>query len=51
MTAELKIVELHSPAANDIPEALRLLANEIEKGEFGDAHNLAWVVDCGNSRV
>lgn len=39
------------PAASDIPNALRKLAQQIEDGEFEDAHNLAWAIDCGHSRI
>lgn len=35
----------------DVPRALKALADAIERGEYGDAHNVAWVVDCGDSRV
>jgi len=35
----------------DIPASLRLLADQVEKGEYGDAHNLAWVIDCGDSVI
>lgn len=35
----------------DVPRTLRALADAIERGEYGDAHNVAWVVDCGDSRV
>ena len=39
-----------SPAAQDIPAALRKLADGIEAGEYGDAHNVAWIIDCGDGR-
>lgn len=35
----------------DIPARLRDLADQIEAGKFDDAHSLAWVIDCGNSRI
>ncbi|MCR4297380.1 MAG: hypothetical protein NUV75_01315 [Gallionella sp.] len=35
----------------DVPRVLRALADAIERGEYGDAHNVACVVDCGDSRV
>jgi hypothetical protein len=50
MTAQLlKLPE--QPAAQDIPAALRLLADSVERGDFDAAHNLAWVIDCGDGRV
>jgi hypothetical protein len=35
----------------DVPARLRALADQIEAGDYDDAHNLAWVIDCGNGRV
>ncbi len=44
---------LKFPAQNvgDIPRGLRELAEQIEKGQFGDAHTLAWVIDCGDANI
>ena len=47
----LKVVELNTGDLSDIPRALRELADRIERGEYDSAHNLAWVLDCGDSRV
>ena len=47
----LKLVTLKSGNLTDIPAALRLMADRIEAGEYGDAHNLAWVIDCGDGRT
>ena len=48
----LKLIDFPDrPATQDIPSALRLLAAQIQAGEFDDVHNLAWVIDCGDSRV
>lgn len=48
----LKLVDFPPrDAALSVPAALRKLADQIEAGELGDAHNLAWVIDCGDSRV
>ena len=38
-------------AVQNVPEALRSLAASIEAGEFGDAHNIAYVVDCGEQEL
>lgn len=38
-------------AARDIPTALRKLADEIAAGDFGDAHNLVWIIDSGGGRL
>lgn len=39
------------PGCADVAAALRELADSIDRGDKGDAHNLAWVLDCGASRV
>lgn len=49
MTATL--VSLPDRDLRDIPRALRDLADSIEAGEYGAAHNLAWVIDCGDNRI
>lgn len=49
MSAQL--LNLPDRDLGDVPRALRKLADEIEGGEFGDAHNCAWVVDCGDKRI
>lgn len=38
-------------AALDIPKALRVLADEIEAGNHGDAHSLLWVIDAGDGGI
>lgn len=38
-------------AAMGIPEALRELADNIEKGYYNQAFNLVWAIDCGNGRL
>lgn len=45
------LVELPVTYAANLPEKLRKLAEQIEAGDFGDAHTLAWVMDCGDSRI
>lgn len=48
----LKVVEFpNRPACQNIPEALRELAQTIEDGGYEDAHNLVWAIDCGDGRV
>lgn len=47
----LNVVPMPAATATDVPEALRKLASQIEAGEYGDAHVLAWVIDCGNQRI
>lgn len=48
----LKVLEFpSSPGCTDVAAALRRLADGIEAGEYGDAHNLAWSLDCGDGRI
>lgn len=46
----MKLVTLPVSNINDIPNGLRKLAEQIKSGAFGDAHNLAWIIDCGDSK-
>lgn len=46
-----EVVKLPPTCFVDVPNALRELAKGIEAGEYGEAHNLAWVVDCGEGRI
>jgi len=51
MTA-LKVLQFPNlPGCQDVAAALRELADEIDKGTKGDAHNLAWALDCGDGEV
>ena len=50
MTAQLLDFPLNSSML-DIPSALRELADQIERGEHGDAFSLMWVIDTGNSQM
>ncbi len=45
------VLQLPDRDLTDVPRALRALADGIERGEYGDAHNVAWVVDCGSTRM
>ena len=47
----LKLVEFPASGIIDVPTSLRNLADAIERGDYGDAHNVAWVVDCGDSHI
>jgi len=47
----VKVVQFPASGVEDVPTSLRNLADSIESGNFGDAHNLAWVIDCGDGRV
>ena len=41
----LKVVTLPATMANDIVGTLRLIADQIERGEYGTVTNLAWVME------
>ena len=47
----LKVIDFPLTNISDVPNALRHLADNIEAGEYGDAHNLAWVIDQGNGQI
>lgn len=47
----MNIVELPVHNIGDLARGLRALADGIDAGEYGDAHNVAWVVDCGGGRI
>lgn len=38
-------------AALDVPESLRMLADDIEAGEHGASHSLLWIIDCGDGDI
>lgn len=42
------IIELPDRNLTDVPDGLRALARAIEAGEYADAYNVAWVIDCGD---
>lgn len=45
------LVQFPAQDIRDVPQKLRTLAEDIEAGRYDDAHNLAWVIDCGSARV
>ena len=47
----MNILSLPARNVQSIPEGLRQLATQIEEGLFADAHNLVWVIDCGDSQI
>ena len=47
----MKLITFPKNTLANIPAGLRKLAEEIEDGEFNDAHNLAWVIDCGDGVI
>lgn len=47
----LNVVRFPERDLKDIPATLRRIADGIERGEYGDAHNLVWVIDEGDSEI
>lgn len=47
----MKLIELPVKDIADLARGLRAIADGIEAGDYDDAHNLAWVLDCGNGRI
>ena len=45
------VVKLPDLDLADVPRTLRNLADAIERGEYGQAFNAAWVIDCGDGKV
>ena len=46
-----KVVELPVADVRDIERGLNQLIADIGAGKYGAAHNVVWIVDCGNGRV
>lgn len=46
----MNVVELPIADIGNVADRFRSLAAMIEEGHFGDAHNVAWVIDCGDGR-
>ena len=42
---------LQFPTGKGVAQELRDLADAVEQGAYGDAHNLAWVIDAGDSCI
>jgi hypothetical protein len=45
----MKVVQLHSVSLRDIPAMARQFADDIEKGEYEDAHSAVVILDCASS--
>lgn len=44
MAADLKVVAIHKPSLRDVPAKLRLIAEKIESGEYGDINQATLVI-------
>ena len=49
--SRLKVVEFPEQTAQSVVAGLRALAQSVEEGKFGDAHNLAWIIDAGDGAI
>lgn len=49
--SNLNVIEFPGGDCSDIVKGLRKLADEIEAGDYDAAHNLVWVIDCGEGRL
>jgi hypothetical protein len=47
----LNVIQFPAPNMGDVSAQLRELADAVDRGEYGDAHNIAWVMDCGDNRT
>jgi hypothetical protein len=45
------VIDFPESGIVSVPVALREPADSIEAGRFGDAHNVAWVVDGGDGMI
>ena len=48
---DLKVITFPGGTNENVSEQLRKLADGIDRGEYGDAHNVAWVVDEGHGEI
>ena len=46
-----EVVKLGGGDIRDISAGLRALADGIDAGKYGDAHNLVWVIDQGGGEL
>ena len=47
----LNVVPFPGQSCANVSAQLRNLADEIDRGDYGDAHSVTWVVDCGDARI
>ena len=46
-----KVIALRPGSEESIAEQLRTVADQIERGEFGEVLSLSWVADLGGNQV
>lgn len=47
----MQLVQFPEADVADVAASLRKLADSIEAGKFGAAHNIAYVCDCGDGEI
>jgi hypothetical protein len=47
----MNVVELPVASIGDISGGLRRLADDIDRGLYGDPYSVLWVIDCGGGRL
>lgn len=47
----MNVIRFPLPSLNDIPGALRLLADQIDSGNYGIVHGLAWVMNSESAGI
>lgn len=47
----MKLIKFPGSKLDDVPEALRRLADEIEAGALGDVHRLAWIAEVAGGEI
>jgi hypothetical protein len=51
VSAQLKAVELPALHKSDICEQLRRLIQNIENGDFGEVHSVAWSLEADDNHI
>lgn len=47
----MNLVEFPGSKVDDVPEALRRLADEVESGALGEVRRLAWVIEAAGGEI
>lgn len=47
----MNLIEFPSRSLADVAGTLRILADSIAEGGFGEALAVSWVIDCGRGRI
>lgn len=47
----MNLIEFPKANVRDIESGLHNLISDIGAGKYGAAHNVIWIIDCGNGKV